>query len=88
LKNHPHAIHCLHIDGWHVNHWCYRCRKHWSDTCGQVGCEEYERRADDKLVHQVMLEMEDGTLPIPAEILNLDLSDVGLPRTPPTPSAN
>jgi hypothetical protein len=84
---HSHSIHCLHIEGWHVRRWCPDCRRHWERTCGQVRCEEYERRADQDLAVCIILEMENGAIDIPAEILNLDISEVVYP-SPPEPSAN
>jgi len=80
-------LHCWHIEGWHISRWCPNCRRHWEETCGQIRCEEYERRADQNLARAVILEMEDGSMPIPAEILNLDMSEVVYPL-PPEPSAN
>jgi hypothetical protein len=76
MTTHSHAIHCLHIEGWHVNRWCSNCRRHWEETCGEFRCEQYERTADQNLARMVILEMEDGAIAIPAEILNLDLSEV------------
>jgi hypothetical protein len=87
MSIHPHGIHCVHIEGWHVRRWCSNCRRHWEETCGQIRCEEYERRADQDLARSVILGMQDGWIGIPAEILDLDMSDVVYPL-PPEPSVN
>ena len=79
---HPHSIHCVHIEGWHVGRWCPNCRRHWEDTCGQFRCEEYEHRADQNLAVCIIIEMENGAIAIPAEILNLDISEVVYPSSP------
>jgi hypothetical protein len=91
--NHPHAhrhaIHCFHILGWNTRRWCRSCFHHWEDTCGELYSADYERLADANLVHAIFTELEDGDLPIPARILELDLSDLGVSPPPPSePSAN
>ncbi len=87
-RAHPHAIHCLHTRGWHTRSWCLSCRRHWEDTCGELYSTAYERIADANLVHAILIEMEDGTLPIPPEILSLDLTDLGIETQRPAATSN
>jgi hypothetical protein len=79
----------LHTLGWNTRRWCRSCFRHWEDTCGELYSADYELLADANLVHAIFTELEDGDLPIPARILELDLSDLGVSPPPPTaPSAN
>ena len=79
----------MHIFGWNISKWCRTCFNHWESVCGQVDCDSYRKTADQILAHELMLEMESGQVDIPTEILNLDLSDMGIekPRLP-RPSDN
>jgi hypothetical protein len=75
--------------GWDTRRWCCTCFRHWQDKCGQLYAGEYEMLLDAYLVHAILTEWEDGDLPIPTRILNLDLSDLGVSPPPPSePSAN
>jgi len=88
-RAHRHAIHCLHIRGWYTQRWCLACRRHWLESGFEMYSEEYERLADAALVEAIFTELEDGDLPIPPRILNLDLTDVGIDKPHPAePSAN
>jgi len=69
--NHAHGVHCMHILGWNLRRWCRGCHRHWEETCGKVGCANYERVANQTLSRQVVLDMQDGRLDIPREILDL-----------------
>jgi hypothetical protein len=89
MSIHSHQVHCIHVHGWYTRNWCYRCRRHWAETCGVDGCSNYEQTATDDLVRAVVREMCDGDVPIPVELLALDLSDLAIDNpTPSEPSAN
>jgi hypothetical protein len=62
MSIHSHQVHCVHIHGWYTRNWCYRCRRHWAETCGVDGCSKYEQTATDDLVRAVVREMCDGDL--------------------------
>jgi hypothetical protein len=88
-RAHRHGIHCLHTRGWYVQRWCLACRRHFLDSQLEMYSQEYERLADAALVDAIFTELEDGELEIPARILNLDLTDVGIDKPRPAePSAN
>jgi hypothetical protein len=87
-RAHPHAIHCFHTCGWDTRRWCQTCLRHWQDKCGELYARAYEMLLDTYLVNAILTEWEDGDLPIPSRILNLDLSDLGAPAPPSEPSAN
>ncbi len=79
----------MHFRGWNIDSWCSHCRINWEENCGQLYCKGYERAMDMELARTVCLEMEAGTVDIPAEYLNLDLSEVvRTAASPPVPSAN
>ncbi|MGO9466520.1 MAG: hypothetical protein ACLQVF_20455, partial [Isosphaeraceae bacterium] len=48
---------------------------HSEDTCGQLHCCNYEQLADADLARAICLAMEDGDIPIPAELANLALGN-------------
>jgi len=85
---HIHGIHCMHTLGWDIRHWCSRCRHHWEAKCGKVRCRNYAKAMNAHLVRGVLLDIESGTLPLDAEILNIDLSELGIQRPSLDPSAN
>jgi hypothetical protein len=86
---HPHGVHCLHTHGWNIRGWCRKCRNHWEDRCGKVGCRQYATHANELLVRGVLLSMEEGALPLDPFILSIDLSDLTIERPHFTePSAN
>jgi hypothetical protein len=87
---HPHGVHCFHIHGWHLYMWCNACWCHWTAACGRVGCRNYERTVDHDLARQVVVDMNEGTLDIPAEILDINSPEVPGPwwQIPPGPSLN
>ena len=68
---HSHGVHCMHVHGWHINVWCHRCKCDWQESCGKAGCKGYERRTNQTLARQVVLDMHDDKLDIPAELLSL-----------------
>jgi hypothetical protein len=69
--NHPHGIHCMHIHGWNVYLWCNRCFLDWTESSGRIGDRQTEIAADQALARQVVLDMHEGRLDIPREILDL-----------------
>jgi hypothetical protein len=73
---HSHGVHCLHILGWNLRRWCRGCYRHWEESCGKVGCKNYEQTADHDLARAVVLDMQDGRLDIPAEIVELNTPEV------------
>jgi hypothetical protein len=94
---HPHGIHCLHVHGWHHRDWCGLCHNHWEAYGNEAEDEadhratrkEYEELVNQLLVRGVILSMEAGALPLDAEILNLDMSELGIHhQTNLTPSTN
>ena len=68
---HSHGVHCMHIHGLHINVWCHWCKRDWQESCGKAGCKNYERAANQTLSRQVVLDMHDGKLDVPSELLEL-----------------
>jgi hypothetical protein len=88
MSQHIHGIHCMHMLGWSVRDWCSKCRHHWEEKCGRVRCRNYAAHANANLVRGVCLSIESGHLPLDIELVNIDLTDLGIQRPSLQPSAN
>ena len=96
MSHHLHGIHCLHVHGWDSADGAVcvittgRAMAHPSPT-KPTNCavrKEYQELINQLLVRGVILSIEAGKLPLDVEILNLDMSELGIHGPDLTPSAN
>jgi len=78
-------MHCWHFHGWTLQRWCWQCRQHWEETCGQIRDRDYEALCEADLAHQVLVEMERGDLAIPPDFDPLERVSI-LPLLEPSTS--